>query len=66
MKRAQQAMELLQQGVPILDIVHEVGYFDQPHPHRALKQSIGHTPPSSSVDQPGNLPLLQQAPTHLV
>lgn len=44
MKRAQQAVELLQQGVPILDTVHEVGYFDQPHLNRALKQFIGHTP----------------------
>ncbi|MBI5950562.1 MAG: helix-turn-helix transcriptional regulator [Chloroflexi bacterium] len=44
MKRAQQAAALLQQGVPILDTVHEVGYFDQPHLTRALKQFIGHTP----------------------
>jgi AraC-like DNA-binding protein len=44
MKRAQQATTLLQQGVPILDTVHEVGYFDQPHLNRALKQFIGHTP----------------------
>jgi len=44
MKRAQHATALLQQGVPILDIVHEVGYFDQPHLNRALKQFIGHTP----------------------
>ena len=44
MKRAQQAAALLQQGVPILDTVHEVGYFDQPHLNRALKQFIGHTP----------------------
>ena len=44
MKRAQQAAALLQQGVPILDTVHEVGYFDQPHLNRALKHFIGHTP----------------------
>ena len=44
MKQAQQATTLLQQGVPILDTVHEVGYFDQPHLTRALKQFIGHTP----------------------
>jgi AraC-like DNA-binding protein len=44
MKRAQQATLLLQQGVSILDTVYEVGYFDQPHMTRALKQFIGHTP----------------------
>ncbi len=44
MKRAQQATTLLQQGASILDTVHEVGYFDQPHLTRALKQFIGHTP----------------------
>ncbi|MEW6401219.1 MAG: helix-turn-helix domain-containing protein [Chloroflexota bacterium] len=44
MKRAQQATALLQQGIPIVDIVHEVGYYDQPHLNRALKQFIGHTP----------------------
>ncbi|MBI2331153.1 MAG: helix-turn-helix transcriptional regulator [Chloroflexi bacterium] len=44
MKQAQQAMTLLQQGVSILDAVHEAGYFDQPHLTRALKQFIGYTP----------------------
>ncbi|MCC6501052.1 MAG: AraC family transcriptional regulator [Anaerolineales bacterium] len=44
MKQAQQAKALLQQGVSILDTVHEVGYFDQPHLTRAFKQFIGHTP----------------------
>jgi hypothetical protein len=44
MKRAEQATVLLQQGVSILDTIYEVGYFDQPHMTRALKQFIGHTP----------------------
>ncbi len=44
MKRAQQAARLLHQGVPILETVHEVGYFDQPHLNRALKEFVGHTP----------------------
>ena len=44
MKRAQQAAALLQQGVSILETVHEIGYFDQPHLNRALKQFVGHTP----------------------
>lgn len=44
MKQAQQAKTLLQQGVSILDTVHETGYFDQPHLTRSLKQFIGYTP----------------------
>lgn len=43
-ERAQQAAALLQQGVSILDTVHELGYFDQPHLTRSLKRFIGKTP----------------------
>ena len=43
-ERAQQAEALLKQGVSILDTVHELGYFDQPHLTRSLKQFIGYTP----------------------
>jgi hypothetical protein len=43
-ERAQQAANLLQQGIPISETVHEVGYFDQPHLSRSLKKWIGHTP----------------------
>lgn len=43
-ERAQRAATLLQRGNPISDTVHEVGYFDQPHLTRSLKQWIGHTP----------------------
>ncbi len=43
-ERAQQAAALLQQGKSILDTVDELGYFDQPHLTRALKQWVGHTP----------------------
>jgi len=54
MKRAQQATALLRQGVPILDTVHKVGYFDQPHLSRALKQFVGHTPAQIvQASQPG-------------
>jgi hypothetical protein len=42
--RAQRAAALLRQGKSILDTVDEVGYFDQPHLTRALKQWVGHTP----------------------
>lgn len=54
MKQAQQAAALLQQGVSILDTVHEAGYFDQPHLTRALKQFIGYTPAQiAQANQPG-------------
>lgn len=43
-ERAQRAAALLRQGFPILDTVFEIGYFDQPHMTRALKQFIGYTP----------------------
>ena len=43
-ERARYATTLLQQGVAILDTVHEAGYFDQPHLTRSLKQYIGQTP----------------------
>lgn len=43
-ERAQQAARLLQQGISILDTVYELGYYDQPHLTRSLKQFVGHTP----------------------
>jgi methylphosphotriester-DNA--protein-cysteine methyltransferase len=43
-ERARYATNLLQEGVPILDTVHEAGYFDQPHLTRSLKHFIGQTP----------------------
>lgn len=54
MKQAQQATALLQQGMSILDTVHEAGYFDQSHLTRALKQFIGYTPAQiAQANQPG-------------
>lgn len=50
-KRAQRAEALLKQGVSILDTVHELGYFDQPHLTRSLKQLIGYTP-AQIIDVP--------------
>jgi hypothetical protein len=54
--RARHAMALLQRGVPILDVVHEAGYYDQPHLTRALKRWLGQTPAqiagARSVDEP--------------
>lgn len=43
-ERARSAMVALQQGVPILDVAHEAGYYDQPHLTRALKRWLGETP----------------------
>jgi hypothetical protein len=43
-ERARLATNLLKQGVPILDAVHQAGYYDQAHLTRSLKQLIGQTP----------------------
>ena len=43
-ERAQRAAALLRAGVSILDTVHELGYYDQPHLTRSIKQWVGHTP----------------------
>ena len=43
-RRAEQAVELLCQGLPPLDVVHHAGYADQSHMTRALKRLVGRTP----------------------
>ena len=43
-ERARYATNLLKGGAPILDAVHEVGYFDQAHLIRSLKRFTGQTP----------------------
>jgi AraC-like DNA-binding protein len=43
-ERARLATNLLRQGVPILDVVHRAGYFDQPHLTRSLTRLVGQTP----------------------
>jgi len=43
-ERARYATSLLRAGVPILDVVYQAGYFDQPHLTRSLKYLIGQTP----------------------
>lgn len=43
-ERAQRSAALLRQGVPILDVVEDAGYFDQPHLTRSMKRWIGYTP----------------------
>ncbi|WP_343075683.1 helix-turn-helix domain-containing protein [Conexibacter arvalis] len=42
-ERARQAATLLQAGVDALDVVHRVGYYDQPHMARSLTRFIGRT-----------------------
>jgi hypothetical protein len=43
-ERARQATLLLQQGTPILDVVHQAGYYDQAHLTRSLQRFIGQSP----------------------
>lgn len=43
-ERAQQAVALLQQGVPIIDATHQIGYYDQAHLTNSLKRFYGLTP----------------------
>ena len=43
-ERARQAMAMLQEGRPIVDVVYEAGYFDQPHLTRSMKLFMGQTP----------------------
>ncbi len=43
-ERARYATVLLREGMSILDVAYEAGYFDQPHLTRSLKQFIGQTP----------------------
>jgi hypothetical protein len=42
--RARRAVELLQGGRPIMDVVQELGFADQAHLTRSLKQLMGKTP----------------------
>lgn len=43
-ERARYAVQLLRDGLPVADVVHRAGYFDQPHLTRSLKRMIGQTP----------------------
>ena len=45
-ERARYATNLLRTGMPILEVVHEAGYFDQAHLSRSLRGLIGQTPAS--------------------
>ncbi|MHA6622783.1 helix-turn-helix domain-containing protein [Pseudonocardia sp. DLS-67] len=54
--RARQAAILLRQGVPAGEVVHRLGYFDQPHLARSLRRFIGCTA-TSLRDGAGGEPL---------
>jgi Helix-turn-helix domain len=41
--RARQAAVLIQDGVPAHDVIHRLGYFDQPHLARSLTRYVGRT-----------------------
>jgi hypothetical protein len=43
-ERARRATTVLQAGVPVLQVVHDTGYFDQAHLTRSLQHFIGRTP----------------------
>lgn len=43
-KRAAEAVELLETGLPIMDVVHRLGYADQAHMTRLVKRLSGCTP----------------------
>ncbi|RYD61460.1 MAG: AraC family transcriptional regulator [Verrucomicrobiaceae bacterium] len=43
-ERARQATLRLRQGAPILDVVHEAGYYDQAHLTRSLQRFVGSSP----------------------
>ncbi len=58
--RAQHAVQLLQDGVSILDTVYDAGFYDQPHLTRALKQLMGQTP-AQVVGERQNVPFVQDA-----
>jgi AraC-like DNA-binding protein len=43
-ERARYATNLLRDGMPIAEVVHEAGYFDQAHLTRSLRALMGETP----------------------
>jgi AraC-like DNA-binding protein len=42
-ERAREAALLIQDGVPVPEVTHRLGYFDQPHLARSLSRFIGRT-----------------------
>jgi hypothetical protein len=50
--RARQAAVLIQEGVPAHDVIHRLGYFDQPHLARSLTRYVGRTATQLSARDP--------------
>ncbi|WP_214409760.1 helix-turn-helix domain-containing protein [Sphaerisporangium fuscum] len=50
--RAREAAVLIQEGVPAHEVVHRLGYFDQPHLARSLTRFIGRTATQLSAQDP--------------
>jgi hypothetical protein len=50
--RARQTAVLIQEGVPVHDVIHRLGYFDQPHLARSLARYIGRTATQLSAQGP--------------
>lgn len=49
--RARHATDLLRHGAPVDQVIHDLGYFDQPHLNRSLKYFIGRTPAQISRNE---------------
>ncbi|MGP3934463.1 helix-turn-helix domain-containing protein [Nonomuraea sp. KM88] len=50
--RARQAAVLIQEGTPVGDVIHRLGYFDQPHLARSLTRYVGRTATQLSAQKP--------------
>ncbi|TDD39123.1 helix-turn-helix domain-containing protein [Nonomuraea terrae] len=50
--RARRAAELIREGVPVHDVVHRLGYFDQPHLARSLSRYVGRTATQLTAPDP--------------
>lgn len=53
-ERAQQALTLLQSGVPISETAYQSGYFDQSHLTRSVKLLLGQTPAQIATSNSSN------------
>ena len=57
-ERARAAAMLIRAGAPIVDVAHDLGYYDQPHLARSLGRFIGHTATDLRTGACGQLSLL--------
>lgn len=65
-RRAREAAVLIQEGASAQDVVHRLGYFDQPHLARSLTRYIGRTATRlSSPDEAEPLSLLYKTSTSM-